>query len=127
MIKSNHRRVKKRHTSKRKRSSKRKAGVKGVTLPDFNKPTLVIPPRDLLFGQPTVNNNNYKTSRRWRYRNKSNPFSRLNYQKTRLINKYIKNQVNKRNRTLRLNNLVEYIELEDMVLKRKKTLINIKV
>ena len=120
MIKSNHRKKKKRHTSKRKRSSKRKAGVKGVTLPDFNKPTLVIPPRDLLFGQPTVNNNNYKTSRRWRYRNKSNPFSRLNYQKTRLINKYIKNQVNKRNRTLRLKQFGRIHRARGHGLKKKK-------
>lgn len=86
--------------SKTKGRNKRTRRIKAKGSP-LRPPTLVIPTDTTMFGQPIKNKNVYKSFKLTKYRNKANPFSRSNYNKKK-VQDYIKSQVKKRNRTLRL-------------------------
>ena len=87
--------------SKTKSRNKKTRRIKAKGSPRRRRPTLVIPTDTTMFGQPIENKNVYRSHKVSKYRNKANPFSRSNYNKKK-VQDYIKSQVKKRNRTLRL-------------------------
>nr|QFG75001.1 MAG: hypothetical protein [Megaviridae environmental sample] len=85
--------------TKGRKNKARRTKAKGS--PSRRRPTLVIPIDTTMFGQPIENKNVYRSHKVSKYHNKANPFSGLNY-KNKEVQKYIKSQIKKRNRTLRL-------------------------
>ena len=106
-------------TKYKTRRRKRRSGMHKITTAKLRPPTLVVPPKELLFGQPALTPKNAnktrknRTSKIVRYNNEVNPFSEVNarnfiispisgLKKPRNAVKYIKEHIARRNRTLRL-------------------------
>ena len=109
---------------RRRKSQRRRkrSGMHKKMSARLRPPTLVVPPEESLFGQPSLSispripgRRNSRRSRRWTglNRNRINPFSARNArnlyvspnsgtEKPEMANKYIKKAIAKRNRTLRL-------------------------
>ena len=106
-------------TKYKTRRRKRRSGMHKITTAKLRPPTLVVPPKELLFGQPALTPKNVdktrknRTSKIVRYKNQVNPFSEVNarslaisptsgLKKPGAAVKYIKENIARRNRTLRL-------------------------
>ena len=103
-------------TKYKTRRRKRRSGMHKITTAKLRPPTLIVPPKELLFGQPALTPKNVdknRTSKIVRYKNQVNPFSEVNarslaisptsgLKKPGAAVKYIKENIARRNRTLRL-------------------------
>ncbi len=106
-------------TKYKTRRRKRRSGMHKITTAKLRPPTLVVPPKELLFGQPALTPKNIDKTRKNRkskivkYKNQINPFSEENarnfttspksgLEKPRAAVKYIKDNIARRNRTKRL-------------------------
>ena len=106
-------------TKYKTRRRKRRSGMHKITTAKLRPPTLVVPPKELLFGQPALTPKNVdktrknRTSKIVKYKNQMNPFSEVNARKLAISPisglerpkaavKYIKENIARRNRTQRL-------------------------
>ena len=106
-------------TKYKTRRRKRRSGMHKITTAKLRPPTLVVPPKELLFSQPALTPKNFdkirknRTKKIVRYNNQVNPFSEVNarnftispksgLEKPRAAVKYIKDNIARRNRTMRL-------------------------
>ena len=106
-------------TKYKTRRRKRRSGMHKITTAKLRPPTLVVPPKELLFGQPALTPKNTNKTRKNRaskivkYKNQMNPFSEANariltispisgLERPEAAVKYIKDNIARRNRTQRL-------------------------